>query len=186
MITNPKILWAPTVALVHPAQKNAYVLRFLKEDFATERVEVQQMPVPQGLLGVVRTYTSSVTDAYYLARVQVRPLEGNTLPKGILTVRVDGETVVTGKLSSFLPEKDPLDPQSPYRWRKTDGLIKACAMVGKTVDSKHQIGFMLTNMSKVQVYLSDVKADQKHAIEIKLLSALYTSKPVEGKDKEKT
>lgn len=54
-------------------------------------------------------------------------------------------------------------------------------MLGKSVDSKHQIGFMLINMSKVQVYLSDVAADHKYSIEIKLLSALYTSKPVEEK-----
>lgn len=75
-MTIPKILWPPTVALVHPSQKSAYVLRFLKEDLATERLDVQQMPVPQGLLGLVRTYVCSVTDATYLARVQVRPLEG--------------------------------------------------------------------------------------------------------------
>lgn len=181
MITTPKVLWPPTVALIAPTQKSAYILRFLKEECATERLDIQQMPVPQGLLGLVRNYTCSVTDAYYFPGVQVRPVEGKTLPKGILTVRVDGETVITGKLSSFLPDREPLDPQSPYRWRKTDALLKACAVVGTSVDSKHQIGFMLINLSKVQVYLSDVAADQKYSIEIKVLSALYTSRKEEKK-----
>lgn len=175
-----KILWPPQVALTNPGNKMAYILRFLKEECSTERVDVQQMPVPQGLLGLARNYVSSVTDAYYLPRVQVRPVEGKYLPsRGTLTVRVDSETIATGKLSSFLPERDPLDPQSPYRWKKTDALLKACGITGKQVDPKHHIGFMLINNTKLQVYLSDVVAEQRVAIEIKVLTAIYTSKKEE-------
>ena len=147
----PKILWPPTLALMNPVARTAYQLRFLKEAFVTERVQIEPMPIPQGLLGLVHTYMSSVTDAHYLPRVFARPLEGRKLPKGILTVRIDGETIVTGKLASFLPESEPLDCLKTYRWRKTNDLPQACAMIGSSVSREHQIGFMAINQTKVQV-----------------------------------
>lgn len=151
-------------------------MRFLKESPVKKTIVIKDLPVAQGFLAFEHEYKSSVTDAHYLAAVQVRPLEGRSLPKGNVKVILEEEPIIQGPIAKFLPDPDPLDCMKVRHWKKTQNSFTANAMIGEEAAGDKQIGFMAINQSKVQVYLSELVAEELVPLEILLVSALYTTK----------
>lgn len=174
------VIWPPQLALVDQVKGTAYAMRFLKKAFVVGKVEVKPLAVPQGLLAMEPLYSCQKEEAFYLAGIHLRPLEGKRVPKGSLSMMMDGEVAVEGKISSFLPDPEPLDCMRVRRWKKTDQLLPAVVVMGSDekpeADPRHQIGFMLPNDTAVQIYLSDLVVEEAVPLEITLLSALYTTK----------
>ena len=175
-MTVDTIIWPPTLALVHHFKGNAYVMRFLRESPVGGTVLVKALPVAQGFLAFEHEYKSSVTDAHYLAAIQVRPLEGRRLPKGNVKVVLEEEPIIKGPIADFLPDPDPLDCMKVRHWKKTENSFTANALIGEEAIPSMQIGFMAINRSKVEVYLSELVAEEAVPLEITLVSALYTTK----------
>lgn len=175
-MTVDTVIWPPTLALVHQVKGNAYEMRFLKESPVKGTILIKALPIAQGLLAFEHEYTSSVTDAHYLAAIQVRPLEGRRLPKGNVKVILEEEPIIKGPIASFLPDPDPLDCARVRHWKKTENSFTANALINKEAIASMQIGFMAINRAKVEVYLSEIVAEEAVPLEIMLVSALYTTK----------
>lgn len=170
------IIWPPTLALLNRNGSNAFAMRLLKEGPVKATIRIKAVPVAQGLLVLEHEYLCEVTQAHYLATVQVRPLEGKRLPSGNLKVTVDGEPIIEGPITRYLPDPGPLDCMSTRRWKKTREAFLAVALMGEHAAPEMQIGFMAINRTKVQVYLSKLVVEEEVPLEIMLVSALYTTK----------
>jgi len=187
-----KVLWPPRLALVCktgdtrvlqtpalPAESEvAYRMGFSNERIITKSVEIDPAG-PKELVALAHVYQCPLWGAYYLARAVLRPLEGKMLPKGHLSVCIDGESIVNFPLSYFLPDPEPIDCKKLYPWVETKDLYKACALVNDVAMGAHRLGFMLPNATKIEVHLSLIEAQEKVTLELGILSAYYSTKEEE-------
>lgn len=197
MTNEVKVDWPKTVALVvkremvpgrvleDPKLKDsketvAYELGFSKEEIIWQKAEISPKETPQDIPGFSHVYKCPIHAAYYLARVVVRPLDGKMLPKGIVHVHLDGELILEGRISEFLPDLDPVDCLKPYPWKKSERNFPACPMRDDGgVEGAHQIGFMMPNLAKVEVWLGEVTTEEKMTLEVGVIAAFYSTKKSE-------
>lgn len=195
MSQSVRVLWPDQVALVcrkndsRVSQKEelkgddspyvAYALGFSKENIVWGTIEIKPAVIAQELVGLTHWYECPIYGSYYLTRLIVRPLGGKMFPKGGLCLQVDGEPVVHGLLSTFLPDLEPIDASKPYPWLKTKYLYPACVLAPEGAMGGEQLGFMLPNRSKVEVHLNDLMAEEPVTLEIGLITAYYSTKASE-------
>lgn len=184
-----KVLWPERLALVckktDPGvlekdikgyDEVAYEMGYAKEEIVWGKVEVNSLWVSKDLIALEHEYTCPIHNAYYLARVVVRPLDGKMLPKGSLCVRVDREAVAQGPLSSFLPDPGPIDYEKPFAWEKNDHVYRACVKTDEGAWPNRRLGFMLPSGSKVSVHLNDITPEEAMTLEVGIVTALYSTK----------
>lgn len=189
-----KVAWPNTIALIYTRPKTvppdwkgavehedcAYELGFSKEEIVKGSVALSEKDDSRMVTALETMFKCSVVGAYYLPLVFARPLEGKLLPKGILSVRADGETVMKGEISEFLPDLDPVDCLKSRSWEKTKSIFRACTMRSDgSAEGYNQIGVMLTNYTKAQIELSDLKVEEKMSLEVGFLAAYYSTKKSE-------
>jgi hypothetical protein len=175
------VIWPPRLALVRHSHGTAYQMRLLKESPVRKTIQIKALPVAQGFLAFEHEYTSSVTDAHYVAGIQVRPLEGKRLPKGNVKVVLEDEPIIKGPIAEFLPDPDPFDCMRMRHRKKTENCFTANALINEEAIASMQIGFMAINRDKVEVYLSNLVVEEDVPLEIMIVSALYTTKLPEPK-----
>jgi hypothetical protein len=197
MQTEVKVTWPKTVALVFrrlllpkqvqedlsrgvDGEEVAYQAAFSKEQILWKKTEISPAEKPQELLAMKYVYKCPVHGAYYLPKVVVRPLDGKTLPKGIIHVYVDGGLLMEGWISDFLPDMEPVNCLKLSGWMKNESTFRAHTLkTNGAPDLEHQIGYMLANDSKVEVRLTDVTTEEPVTLEVGLLSAYYSTKKSE-------
>lgn len=189
-----KVAWPQKIALVAKKaqmdkpeeewKRDAYEMGFSKERIISKTVEILANEVPQDLTALAHTYKCAVWGAYYLSRVFVRPLDGKMLPTGNLSVVVDGEVIIKGPISAFLPDPEPLDCTKSYPWEQTRILFIACAYKDGQAYAAHQYGFMLPNDTQVKVKLAGVTAEEVVSLEVSALTAYYSTKVGEIPEKK--
>ena len=192
-MTGMKVLWPERLALVckkndlgvlqkdikdYGGDEVAYQMGFSREEIVWGKVAIAPKEPPKDVIALQHEYTCSKYGAYYLSRVVVRPLEGKMLPQGGLCLQADGQAVTHGPLSRFLPDPEPIDCTKTYAWEKIK-LFKACVLAPEGALGEQQLGFMLPNLSKVQVHLSDVVAEETVSLEIGIVTAYYSTKASE-------
>lgn len=187
-----KVDWPKSVALVirrltgpssdwkreDEFEEVAYQLNLSAERIVRETVEVS--PGKESVDVLRHQFKCDVAGAYYLPWVFARPLDGRMMPKGTLSVRLDGELMLSEDLSSFLPDPEPLDCRKPRPWKVTPSQFKACSMTGGgSADGTNQIGVMICNGTKAKISLSGLHAEEKTSIEVGFLTAYYSTKKSE-------
>jgi hypothetical protein len=156
-------------------------MRFLKEGLVSKNAG-------SGFANLTQRYTCSVCEAYYFAGVQAKPLGGKPLPKGKLVVRLEGERLVEGDIDSFsespgqlirrgVIDWSPGENETPrVSWAKTRRAYTAHLLMDGPADPSRQIGFMMTNESKIEIFLEGLTEKEKESFDIVLFTALYTTK----------
>lgn len=196
MTDEVKVNWPKSVALVVRQLKSqasnwkgkdefeevAYQVKFVGERIVRETVEVS--PGNESVDALRHQFKCDVAGAYYLPWVFARPLDGRMMPKGTLSIRLDGELMLAEDLSSFLPDPDPIDCSKPRPWKVTPSQFKACSMTGGgSADGTNQIGVMIVNGTKAKISLSGLNVEEKASIEVGFLAAYYSTKESEVKGK---
>jgi hypothetical protein len=171
-----------TIPDLAPGELVAYGLDFSKEQILWTKTEISPKDKPQDLVVLKHTYKCPTHGLYYFPKVVVRPLEGKTLPKGIIRVHADGQLVMEGWIADFLPDQKPVDCLKLSQWKEAKDIFPAYTLNNTgAADPNRQVGYMLTNLSKVEVTLSDVMAEEMMTLEIGLLTAYYSTRKSEVK-----
>ena len=173
-----KTSYPATLALV-TLQRTYYKMDFREERVWKERFGYEPPSCPW-IRAFQKFVETRVTQAQYLASVRVNVMEG-AIPKGLLRVKADEETLLEGDIAFFAKE------QPSYPWKDTQ-----CNFLAIPFDSKldgDRVGFFLGNGTKVEVYLDLDPQSEKATLEIELVGAVYHTMggpPMPMPHKEKT
>jgi hypothetical protein len=108
--------------------------------------------------------------ASYVGGFRVKVLEG-VMPKGRLVAKADACLMVDEELSFF---EDPVDP-ALVPWRKGTCLFDAVTIRGNEIRSGEQVGFMLPNCSRIQIFLQ-LDPGPRAKLEIEALGGEYEAR----------
>lgn len=175
MTKDTKINWPADIGLFNPYGSMPYQMRFESESGSRSIFAVDPQFHANGEYVIFRShYSCLVPQAHYLARILVRPLEGKRMPTATLSIHVDGEEVLRGPLSEFLPDPEPIDClRDLLEWKKPRNLFQAVALLDDEADHSKQIGVMMPSATPLEVRLSGIVAQENVSLEVEALSALY-------------
>jgi hypothetical protein len=159
------MIYPPNLVLVNHISYRGFAMDMLAQRPFCHRLDVAG---PEEQKAIEHVVNCQVMNAYYLAGVQVKPLEG-PLPKGHLQLTVDGEILLEGALSSFKGDA------SEWVYHPQSSIFRAALIQDGQVLHKEPIGFFLPNGSHLKIYLRLEKPLEKAALDVAILGADYKS-----------
>jgi len=186
-------------ALVNPIAKQAFVMRFDREEKIStigpnsglqERgsLDLLNADVREGSENLLDVVTQcNVCDAMLVRRPYLRILEGDKRSTGTAIFIIDGVKAAEGPFKQFLvdgPEDPALD--SPFEWLKTTGLFLSGDLrpgpSGEVAAMEEPPSIFAPNGSFLQIRTADVRIPDGKSLRIEagFLAATYTTKDVKA------